>query len=455
MNWEEGLEILDGVVFNKINRHLKDVEIIILQGSWQGLSYDEIATNEGYAAKYLRQDVGFKLWKLLSEALGEEVSKTNFRAAIERYNLRNINILPTEVHHDNYSTIKNELALEYPEGLVPLNSAFYIQRFSTGDATRTPIEERCYETILQAGSLIRIKAPKQMGKTSLLERIIAHSNQRGYHTVRLNLLQADAKVFSNLDKFLRCFCAYVSHKLKLPNSFNESWDEYRGSIINCTTYFEDYILNPINNNLVLALDEVDRVFQYPEISQGFFAMLRSWHEEAKTVEIWEKLRLAVVHSTENYGSLDINQSPFNVGLVVELIEFASEQIEDLAQRHKLDYNPTQVQQLMSMFGGHPYLIRLALYHLAVGDIRLENLLQTAPTNAGIYEEHLRRFLHIFQVNPSLAEAFMQVVTATEPVDIETIQAYQLYSMGLVKRVGDKLVPRCQLYQQYFREHLKT
>ncbi|PMB39655.1 serine/threonine protein kinase, partial [Fischerella thermalis CCMEE 5330] len=227
-----------------------------------------------------------------------------------------------------------------------------------------------------------------------------------------------------------------------------------GSIINCTTYFEDYILNPINNNLVLALDEVDRVFQYADISQGFFAMLRSWHEEAKTVEIWEKLRLAVVHSTENYGSLDINQSPFNVGLVVELTEFAPEQIEDLAQRHQLDYNPIQIQQLMSMFGGHPYLIRLALYHLAIGNITLENLLQTAPTNAGIYEEHLRRFLHIFQVNSSLAEAFMQVVKATEPVDIETIQAYQLYSMGLVKRVGDKLVPRCQLYQQYFREHLK-
>jgi len=228
MNWEEGLEILDGVVFKKINRHLKDVEVIILQGSWQGLSYDEIATNEGYAAKYLRQDVGFKLWKLLSEALGEEVSKTNFRAAIERSNFRNINILSTEVHHDSYSTIKNEFTLEYPEGLVPLNSAFYIQR--------TPVEERCYETILQAGSLIRIKAPKQMGKTSLLDRIIAHSNQRGYHTVRLNLLQANTTVFSNLDKFLRCFCAYVSHKLKLPNSFNESWDEYRGSIINCTTH---------------------------------------------------------------------------------------------------------------------------------------------------------------------------------------------------------------------------
>ncbi|QSJ19683.1 AAA-like domain-containing protein [Nostoc sp. UHCC 0702] len=457
MNLEEGLQILDGVVFNKINRHLKDVEIIVLKGSWQGLNYDEIASKEGYAAKYLRQDVGFKLWKLLSQALGEEVNKTNFRAAVERSHFKNL--LPTEVqqleswHQDSFSTVKSEFVPEYPEGSVPLTSAFYIQRFSKGDAARSPIEERCYETILQPGSLIRIKAPNQMGKTSLLDRIIAHSNQQGYHTVRLNLLQAEANVFSNLDKFLRWFCAYVSYKLKLPSLLNESWDEYRGSIINCTTYFEDHILTQINSNLVLALDEVDRIFQYPDISQGFFAMLRSWHEEAKTVEIWENLRLAVVHSTENYGSLDINQSPFNVGLVVELTEFTQEQIEVLAHHHQLNYNQTQVQQLMSLLGGHPYLIRLALYHLALGDTTLEKLLQNAPTNAGIYEEHLRRFLNTFKVNFHLAEAFIKVVNLPEPVDIETMQAYQLYSMGLVKRVGDKLTPSCQLYQQYFREHL--
>ncbi|MFM7407628.1 MAG: AAA-like domain-containing protein [Cuspidothrix sp.] len=429
MNFEEGLQILDTAVFNKLNKHLSDVQIIIIKGSWQGLNYDEIASNEGYTAKYLRQDVGFKLWKLLSEALGEEVNKTNFRAAVERSHLKNNNILQTELHPDISNPIKNEFLPEYPKGSVPLNSLFYIQR--------NLIEERCYDTILQPGSLIRIKAPSQMGKTSLLDRIIAHSNQQNYHTVRLNFLQAETTIFSNLDKFLRWFCAYVSHKLKLPLLLNESWDEYRGSIINCTTYFEDHILDNINHNLVLGLDEVDRVFQYPEIPQGFFAMLRSWHEEAKTIEIWEKLRLAVVHSTENYGSLDINQSPFNVGLVVELTEFTKEQIEILAHYHQLDYNPSEIQLLMSLIGGHPYLIRLALYHLEVGEITLETLLQNAPTNAGIYEEHLRHFLHTFKVNSQLTQAFIQVVTATEPVSIETMQSYQLYSMGLVKRVGDK------------------
>ena len=116
MNVEEALQILDTVVFNKVNRHLKDVEIIILKGSWQGLNYDEIANNEGYTAKYLRQDVGFKLWKLLSEALGEEVNKTNFRAAVERSHLNNNNIRQTELDQDISNPIKNEFLPEYPKG---------------------------------------------------------------------------------------------------------------------------------------------------------------------------------------------------------------------------------------------------------------------------------------------------------------------------------------------------
>lgn len=457
MNFEEGLPILDAAVFSKTNRHLKDVEILILRGSWHNFSYDEIASKEGYAANYLRQDVGFKLWKFLSEVLGEEVNKTNFRAAIERllnsYTVReNYDDTRTIPHKECKSNVlqakylnTNRLTLEYPEGSVPLNSLFYVQR---------QIDISCYDNVTQPGALIRIKAPHQMGKTSLCDRIIAYSKQQGYETVRLNFLQAEATVFSNLDKFLCWFCAVISHKLKLPAFSHEAWEEYRGSIINCTSYFEESILMAINNNLILVLDDVDILFQYIEISQGFFAMLRSWHEEAKTIDIWEKLRLIVVNSTDNYGVLDINQSPFNIGLVVELEEFTPEEIETLAQRHKLDYNPTQVQQLISMLGGHPYLIRLALYHLALGEIALDKLLQDAPTNAGIYEEYLRRILNIFQLNRKLTVAFIEVVNATEAVAIETMQAYQLYSIGLVKRVGDKLVPRCQLYRKYFREHLK-
>lgn len=336
-----------------------------------------------------------------------------------------------------------------PDASVAVASGFYIDR--------PPTESLCDKALLQSGALIRIKAPRQMGKTSLLDRIVAQANKQKYCTVRLNLLQADSEVFSNLEKFLRWFCTYVSKKLQFPTQLNEYWDEERGSIVNCTTYFEAHLLEQIDSPLLLALDEVDKIFQFPEITQGFFPMLRSWHEEAKTMESWEKLRLVVVHSTEDYGSLDINQSPFNVGLPIELSEFNAQQVEDLARRYQLNQT-TQLgaeglTPLQAMLGGHPYLVSWALYHLANQNLTLQQLLQDAPTDAGIYQDHLRRHLGTLQENPELAAAMKQVVRSVEPVRLETMQAYKLYSMGLIKRQGNQVTSRCLLYQQYFLEHL--
>lgn len=87
MNFEEALKLADAAVFAKTNRHLRDIEITVLSGAWEGNKYREIAKDSGYTPEYLMQDVGSKLWKLLSEALGEEVSKRNFKAALERRSL--------------------------------------------------------------------------------------------------------------------------------------------------------------------------------------------------------------------------------------------------------------------------------------------------------------------------------------------------------------------------------
>ncbi|MGD2182668.1 AAA-like domain-containing protein [Lusitaniella coriacea] len=342
------------------------------------------------------------------------------------------------------SGTSEEISFPSPEDSVHPESLFYIQR--------PPLEEQCYKEMMRPGGLIRIKAPRQMGKTSLLARILHHSTQQDYRTVRLNLLQAEESVFSSVERFLRWFCACTSHKLRLPSKLDDYWDRDRGSIINCTIYFEVCLLDVLDTPLVLALDEVDRAFEFPAVARSFFPMLRSWHEEAKTIPSWEKLRLVVAHSTENYGTLDINQSPFNVGLPVELAEFTPEQVKELALRHKLPWDDKQVKLLMQSIGGHPYLVRLALYHLALENITLEQLLQDAPTAAGIYEEHLRR--HWVKLNecPQLFAAMQRIALATEPISIETMQAYQLYSMGLIQRSRDRVMPSCQLYRKYFQEH---
>ncbi len=334
---------------------------------------------------------------------------------------------------------------ELPGGQVDLASKFYVER--------SPIEQNGYETITKPGALIRIKAPRQMGKTSLMSRLLHHAGEQGCLTVPLSFQIADAAIFADLDKFLRWFCASVGRRLRIPNKLTDYWDEMFGSKDNCTAYFEEYLLPEISAPLALGLDEVDMVFQHPEIASDFFGLLRAWHEDAKTREVWKKLRLVVVHSTEVYIPLNINQSPFNVGLPIELPEFTPAQVLDLAHRHGLDWTLEQVTSLMDMVGGHPYLVRVALYHVARQEISLADLLRSAPTEAGLYADHLRRHLWNLEQRPELAAAAKRVFTANQPVRLEAIQAFQLHSMGILHLQRNEVVPRCNLYRQYFGDRL--
>jgi hypothetical protein len=332
---------------------------------------------------------------------------------------------------------------EFPGSPLMLDSCFYI--------ARPPIEAQCAREIRKPGALIRIRAPQRMGKTSLVQRLIAEATTIDYHTVRLNLRQAEASCLTDLDTFLCWFCTNLCLKLKLPLRLDQAWNRSRlGSLVSCTTYVQCHILELLNQPLLLALDEVDWLFEFPHIAQGFFTLLRGWHEEAKNLEIWQRLRLVIAHSTEVYIPLQLQQSPFNIGLPIRLPELGLPQIQQLAQHYGLAIALNDLKKLMSLVGGHPYLVQLAFYYLHQGEMTLDNLLQTAPTQAGIYSHHLRRYWQTLQTYPELLTALKTVIEA-EPTGtvIDPILTYKLESMGLVQVQGDRARVSCELYRHYF------
>lgn len=340
---------------------------------------------------------------------------------------------------------RSSLTLDEPEGQVSLDSAFYVER--------PPIESDCYEAIMKPGALIRVKAPRQMGKTSLMSRILYHASQHNHQTASLNFQSADTEFLTNLDQFLQWFCASITWELNRDDKLADYWKGILGSKNKCTNYFQRYLLSEITQPIVLGLDEVDQIFQHPEIATDFFGLLRAWHEKGKNEAVWKKLKLVIVHSKEVYIPLNINQSPFNVGLPIELPELNEEQVQDLVRRHKLDFSQQQLDQLMAMVGGHPYLVRVALYQIARGRMTLEKLLQIAPTEEGPYYDHLRRHLLNLEENAELVAAAKQVVAADSPIEIKTAEAFKLRSMGLVKFQGNAVMPLCDLYRVYFRDRL--
>jgi len=363
-------------------------------------------------------------------------------------------------HSKNLSSLP-PIPYQFPIGPLPLNSPFYV--------ARPPIEQDAWAQIEQPGGLVRIKAPRQMGKTSLILRILANATARGYQTMRLNLNQADAALLANPDKFLRWFCAVITEQLGLQQRLDDYWELELGSKVSCTNYFRRYLLIQLQTPLVLALDELDQLFEHLETAQTFLPLLRFWYEEATDSVIWQNLRLVVAHSTELYVPLNLNQSPFNVGLPIKLREFDGLEIATLRQRYELNggldevwqsSSPSDVSvshlqslnQLIALVGGHPYLLNMAFHSLAQGN-SLSQVLQTATDPVGIYSSHLRQHLMTLQTKPELRDALETVVMANHAVLIQPLLAYKLDSMGLIKMTSEGAIPSCELYQLYFQNYL--
>ncbi len=411
----------------------------------------------------LAEDVGLALATVSNFLTGKPVDYTNFEELCRKLGLdwREISTLGLEPVTQNLVThlepleslardesatidLHPDLLPCYPNGAVPLASPFYLER--------TPFEAQIDREIRKPGALVRIKAPREMGKTSLLLRVLDSAKGLGYKTVSLNIEQVDAAILSDLDRFLRWLCANVARQLKLDPMLDEYWDEDLGSKISCTAYFQDYLLEKISTPIVLAFDEMNHIFEHPQIAQDFLPLLRSWYEEAKILPIWQKLRLIVVHSTEIYVPLQLNQSPFNVGLPIQLDTFSPTEVQQLARCYGLEWDDdgAEARQLMAMVGGHPSLVNIALYHLSDDDISLSELLKNAPTATGIYRHHLQRHWVTLTQQPELAQALDRVMSATEPITLAPILAYQLSSLGSIDRLGDKVVPACELYRQAFK-----
>jgi hypothetical protein len=210
-------------------------------------------------------------------------------------------------------------------------------------------------------------------------------------------------------------------------------------------------LKELGSPFVLAMDEVERILD-TDFRSDFFGMLRSWHNRRAHNPIWKQLDLVLVTSSEAYHFIeDLYQSPFNVGNVIKLTDFTQEQVTDLNHRHGSPFTSDKQQQLMTLVGGHPYLVRRALYLVASQRFTAAELFKKASDDDGPFSDHLGSHLFRLHGKEDLIQGMRQVIRQSTCPDNWVF--LRLANAGLVRRDGRSVVPRCQLYADYFREHL--
>ncbi|NJO79737.1 MAG: hypothetical protein HC827_15315 [Cyanobacteria bacterium RM1_2_2] len=445
MTAEEVLQILERTLPPGT---LTAIKVLVFQQSWLGKEYATIAREAGYDYSYVRE-AGADLWRLLSEMLHEPVKKKNFRSILQQR-------FATESLLHLSQPLMRSLPLaqpsdgvelpEFPGSALPLYSKFYIEH--------SAVEARCYAEITKPGGLLHLKAPRKMGKSSLLLRIAHHAEGLGYQSVILDLKQTDQKMLADLDKFLRWLCISVTHQLGLEPKLQDYWDEQSGSKASCTLYFTRYLLKQNDAPLILCFNEFDQVLDYPQLAYEVLPLLQSWYEAAKQNAGLQKLRVVLAYATDLCVPLRISQTSLaNVGLPIELPEFNPTQVQTLAQQYGFSWQSGQVQQIMAMVGGNPYLVQLAVYHLWSQNITLEQLLQEAPNPSGVYSHHLRHCLTLLHTHADLRAAFQQVLMREGYTDPDPLVSCKLHSLGLVKLDGNEMKISCPLYRLYFQAQL--
>jgi serine/threonine protein kinase len=333
--------------------------------------------------------------------------------------------------------------LEAPGGVVKLRDKFYIER----EADRFLKRE-----IVKPGTTTTIRAPRQMGKSSLMVRGMQHAREHGAKIVNLDLQRVDDEYLASLDAFLRYLGEFMVRKLRLDmTEVEKSWQGALGSQDKLTYLLEDYILSEIEGNIVLALDEVDRLL-LTSFHTSFFALLRSWHNSRAFDPEWDRLNLILVISTEPYLLIDdVNQSPFNVGLQLTLDDFDEAQVHDLNQKHGAPVSQSDFPDLLMLLGGHPYLTRKALYSIVTEQLTWTGLTKVAATDQGPFGGHLRRHQWLLRDEPHLRDALKQVIETNQCSD--QMALFRLLQAGLIKGSGDFYICRCDLYRIYFKDKL--
>ncbi|MEG3955343.1 NB-ARC domain-containing protein [Microcoleus sp. herbarium2] len=179
MNLKEALKIADRIIFDKTGQHLDDLQKAVLKGTLERETYKRIAKEFDCSESNVRQ-IGSELWQILSEELGEDVNKKNFRSAMERFQ---VSIFSSNVAQDSVQIRNISFCGEarHPPNIPnshPSNQETSHQDLSEmpelGDFFDRPLELHTLTTwILQQHSrLITLTGITGIGKTTLAVQLV-------------------------------------------------------------------------------------------------------------------------------------------------------------------------------------------------------------------------------------------------------------------------------------------
>ena len=346
MELKEVLRFADDKVFSKTGKHLDDLQEAILKEALQGRKYTtKVAQDRNCSEGYVRV-AACELWKILSDVFGEDVSKVNVRAILERANFYNSPsaILSNHVTFNNVnicqkkarSPTKQQNPQPTPKQLhIDLGDAPEIFTFFDRTSQLSTLENWITHDRTRLIALLGISG---IGKTTLSLRLIDQIKT-----------QFDYVIYRSL-RFSPTLDATLTNLLQIFSQQSEIPQNTETKISQILDYLRKY-------RCLIVLDDVQMLFNSRQLAgqyktgyedyQLFFKLIAEvCHQSCLILNSWEKPR--------EISRLEKDDRPVR-SIVLSSLEVAAAQ--NILREQKLADEETW-STLIDIYQGNPLWLEL-------------------------------------------------------------------------------------------------